>query len=138
MRWQGSRGTCILKPITLHHVLMLDRLLDASLACMTTSKLNSGATTCFSCTPVRLVRRRRVAELKYEIERQRPHMQRKTGTTSGWDIVSEEREIEGNESSKEYHTLFLTPLSTIFCYSRYSLKNAASPRRHPLLYYIFK
>jgi hypothetical protein len=64
------------KPITLHHVLMLDRPLEASLACMTTSKLNSGATTRFSCTPARLVRRRRVAELEDEIERQWPYMQR--------------------------------------------------------------
>ncbi|KAJ8591776.1 hypothetical protein M405DRAFT_840305 [Rhizopogon salebrosus TDB-379] len=41
-----------------------------------------------------------------EIERQRPYMQRrKTVATSGWDIASEEREMEGNESSKEYFKL---------------------------------
>jgi hypothetical protein len=57
--------------------------------------LNSGATTHFSCTPARLVRRRCVAELGDEIERQRPYMQRaKTVATSGWDIVSEEMEME--------------------------------------------
>jgi hypothetical protein len=61
------------KSITLHHVLMLDRPLEASLACMTTSKLNSGATTRFSCTPARLVRRKRVADLDAEIDvRQSP------------------------------------------------------------------
>jgi hypothetical protein len=64
------------KPITLHHVLMLDSPLEASLACMTTPKLNSSATTRFSCIPARLVRRRCVAEVEDEIERQRPYMQR--------------------------------------------------------------
>jgi hypothetical protein len=64
------------KPIKLQHVLMLDRPLEASLACMTASKLNSGAATRFSCIPARLVRRRCVAEVEDEIERQRPYMQR--------------------------------------------------------------
>jgi hypothetical protein len=76
MRKQSRYVYLPTKLITLHCMIMPDRPLEASLARMTTSKLNSGATTRFLCTPARLVRRRRVAELEDEIERQRPYMQR--------------------------------------------------------------